>query len=681
MRDFLRMMGEELAEERATQAVAGGMKASADAGHDGKTVAKKGLQAYFGPTGPVMALARTLPGWTFPLLGTAFAAMLKKSSFIDKLLPDDSRPAIKEAKFLLKNIGPHAVIGAFTGYAQAAAQIDRKIDEVRSDPNTPDDQANLEFDWVVMCDQVLLDRIFVPSRGDDRAIRLNGNVPVVNDPDFVAYKAMWDSTHKATTRQVGGGRGQQQRTEPVQAEPFPCGLVRLSDALDRVSRRGGGNIAQADLAALRAMLARPKSWGATLTTRAKDVLLAFSATRALKSPLDQMVGESFFKDLPIKGDIALIEHMAQRFWRRIRADGTFSDTDYNAGISHIDSFLGAELNIVERAMRAGGRMLSNRSPMSSKIKVVIGGLALSALIWNVFLWGTFLISAIWTIKSLFSDPSVENAVTMIVLSTLIMLILMLLRVYQGLLTPIAKLFGLSQDWLVDLGRKTTGALIPIYLIALGMFPQIAVSFYARCLILVLVCINIARGMLYTVSPVPSAAGDLTYKGAKYGWIVIAGIIVVDWIVRNLLSAITGGVATGATSSWKYLVDHQWAASFVLFLVVLVVGCWLVHRLFQTRIRAGSAILVENGHTGLMKFGVFIVAIGLAVAIPWFAGGRYEFDPLADYKKPAATSTTVPAAPAASTRPSRAKATHPHSHAGQLECTELSYEGAKALGCP
>lgn len=679
MNDFLRMMGEEVAEEAATQAVAGEMRASADAGDTGKTVAKKSLKAFFGPMGPVMALARTLPGWTFPLLGTAFAAMLKKSSFVDKLLPDDGRPAIREAKFLLKNIGPHAVIGVFTGYAQAAAQIDRKVDEARSDPYTPDDQAKKELDWVVVCEQYFPGRIFVPARAADRSIRMNGTVPLINDPDFVSYKAMWDSTHKATTRQVGGGRGQQARTENVQADPFPFELVPLSEALDRASRRGG-NIAQADLAALRAMLATPQSWGAKLSRRAKNLLLALSETRARKSPLEQMTSESFFKDLPNKGDIALIEHIAEMFEGRIRADGTFSDADYEAAISHIDSFLGAELNPIERAMRAGGRMLHNRSPLSNKIKVVVGGLAISALIWNVFLWGTFLVSAVMVAKSLFAHPSVQTAITMIVLSTWMMIILFLLKVYQGLLTQVAKLFGLSKDWLTDLGRQMTAALIPIYVIAIGMFPQIAVSFFARCLILVLVCINIARGMLYKVSPVPSAAGDLTYKGAKYGWIVIASIVAVDWVIRNILLAITSGVSTGATSSWKYLVDHQWVASFVLFVVVMVVGCWIVHRLFQTRIRAGSTVLVENGHTGLMKFGVFIVAVGLAVAIPWFAGGRHEFDPLADYKKPAATSTT-PAASAAFTKPSTTKATHPHRHTGQLDCAELSYEGAKAAGCP
>ncbi|MBI2475544.1 hypothetical protein HYV69_03930, partial [Candidatus Uhrbacteria bacterium] len=154
--------------------------------------------------------------------------------------------------------------------------------------------------FVVECD-LFPDRIFVPARDDDGNIQKDsdGVTPFILDRDFVMAQRAWNQTHQATTKTVGEGKDA--RTVDVPAVPFPCRLVPLSVAIARISPDA---MRKDDADAIKAMLKRNDSWGAKLSARARDLLLALSVTRSKKGPLEQSLAEDFFKDLPNKGDIA-----------------------------------------------------------------------------------------------------------------------------------------------------------------------------------------------------------------------------------------------------------------------------------------------------------------------------------------------------------------------------------------
>ncbi|MBI4713656.1 hypothetical protein HY771_00505 [Candidatus Uhrbacteria bacterium] len=680
-RDLLAVkLAEEASEHAMHDAVEGALRRAADKGESGKNIAKSGLHALFSDASPIMRTARSMLGFVpraaYPVVATVGATAIAK--WAEDFLPGDNRPGIKEARFILKNVAPHLVIGAAEGFGEVASQIDQQVDAVRSDSTTPDPIRNRQLDIVVVAD-MFPDRIFIPVRGSDGSITTNSDgTPVVEDNDFVTAQRLWDQTHRAMQRAAGEGRNR--RMEVVPAVPFQCQLVPLQVAIARVNpdraRKG-------DLDAIKAMLKKPGSWGATLSTRAKDLLLALSVTRSKKGPLEQTLAEDFFKDLPNKGDVALIEHLAERFDARRQADGSFSDTDFDAIVAFVDDWLGAELSWWSKLQRSCARIWRNRGSISHgtsfALKAGLFGIV-AATIAVVLLFVSMFGAIVWGMTADltqpmlgYADPRWPAAALVFIGAWVIVVLLFLLRPLQGLLSPITKIFGASELWLTSFGFKFSLLIAPFgFLIPLAILT--GASFYARFLIVGIPLLAIGSGMAFKAAGVPSMAQLLTIRGAKYGWIGGLIIIAVDWFVRNVPWSAVG---EAIVSAWTFVVDSQVLSSVLLFAITLTLGHLLIVRTIErTKYRSGNEVIVDVKTSWFARMAV--IAIALAVAsLPWLKSGRHEFDPFAP--KPVVTETLAQA-PAPSIQHPVSVPSGGHRHSDKLNCSALSPEGREAVGC-
>lgn len=678
-------MFKEAAEAVVHETMADAVRSAAAAGESDKSIAKRVLKALADPNGPVMTFAQSLPGFALPILGAALAHLLGKSGFVDKILPDDARPAVRQAKFIIKTVGPGVLIGALSGLRDAAQDIDREIDKVRSDSTIADDQAVKGLDWVVMS-QLMPGRIFVPGRDSDGNVRYGRDgVPIVLNPDWTSYKAMWDSTHKSTTRQVSGGKGKPPRTVTDPADAFPWELLKLSEAVARVGDTGA--IASADLEQLKVLTAPSKSWGSKLSPRAHRWLFALALTRSRQDPMAQTESEDFFKDLPGKADIALIEDIAERQEASILPDSSLPQAEYETAISYIDSFLGAELTWQNKLLRLGSRIWRGRGRMNPTFRNVLVGIGWATVIFNVLQVALFLLAFWWMIKSMFSEPSWFHAMRTIGSATVIIVMLFTLRIWQRLGSPIfVGLLKMPTEYLAEFGWKFTFILLPVYIIGFALIPEIGISMIARVLILMLAFVSLCRGMGYKSAGVPAKAQLLAIKGADYGWLVAIGIVAIDWMVRQAWPSATGGWIAGVASIvWLHINANQWVASALLFALVFFPGMLLVRRMYRSRSVTATTVTITQHRHGFATLLVFLIALIVAISVPWFSKTRHEYDPLA-VKSSAASTTASPVAPVtidtpAPTTSTSRRSSHGHTHSGQIDCDRLSDAGKVAYGCP
>lgn len=674
-KSFRDEMLSETAEALAHELVADEIRSAATTpGVSDKDIAARIISAVANPRGPVMALAQTLPGFSFPLAGTALAHLFGKTKFLDRVLPEMDIPAVRTAREILRQAGPSILIGALAGIRDAAQDIDRdqiksKLDEVRSDAGTPTGDQKKLLDLVVVSTE-LPGRFFVPARDSDGNIRHEGDVatgvPIVLSRDWAMIKAAWDRAHKATTRQVGGGKNQPRRTEHVPGEPFPFQILMLTEAL----AQAGDAVSASDVEAIKAMLAKPKSWGATLSDRAKDMLLALATTRAKKPALKQALLEDFFKDLPGKGDVALIEHLAERMHARIRLDGTLTDDDFDAAVSHIDSFLGGELTFQNRAFRALDRWMSAGTKSGGKLRAWFRGSLYAGLAFLLAQVMIFLTAFWFMLESLLFGMGEYHRNRAIICATVLIVMLFSLRIWQVAFKPLAVgIMKMNPEWLAEFGWRFTGMLLPVYLIAIGMTPGIDTSFTARWIILALAFVGVCVGMLYKAGEVPAMARMLTIRGAQYGWLVIIAIMAFDWLLRlgwHLIGI--GAIGKAAKSAWAFLASHQWVASVVLFVCVFVPGVLVARRIAQTRSRSGTTLHIEQDGYFMGGLLAFVLAIVIAVSVPWFGTKKHTMDPL----DPTPTSTVT--AP-------RPKRTQKVNVDDGFDCSGLNPEQRRLAGCP
>ena len=111
-------------------------KGMSDAAHAGKNdveIAAAGLKAAEHQD-IFDKVAHDVPGLTSTMFSAAIAAKLQGVDF-DKLLPGNTHPGVTAAKFFLKDIAPHIIIGAGEGFGDKLSDaIDRAVGKVRSNP-------------------------------------------------------------------------------------------------------------------------------------------------------------------------------------------------------------------------------------------------------------------------------------------------------------------------------------------------------------------------------------------------------------------------------------------------------------------------------------------------------------------------------------------------------------------
>jgi len=529
--------------------------------------------------------------------------------------------------------------------------------------------------FVVECD-LFPDRIFVPARDNDGNIQKDSDgTPVILDRDFVMAQRAWNQTHQATTKIVGEGKGT--RTVDVPAVPFQCRLVPLSIAIARISPDA---MRKDDADAIKAMLKRHDSWGAKLSVHAKDLLIALSVTRSRKGPLEQMLAEDFFKDLPNKGDIALIEHLAERFEGRKQADGSFSDTDFDSIVAFIDDWLGAELTWWSRIQRSCTRIWRNRGSISKgtsrALKVAFYSL-IAVTVAVVLLFVSSIAAMIYGITADltqpilgYTDPRWPAAALVFIGAWVVTILLFLLRPLQGILNPLVhKILGTGENWLTAFGYKFTLLIAPFgFLIPLAILT--GASMYARFLIVGIPLLAIGSGMAFKAADVPAMARVLTIRGAKYGW--IGGLIIIagDWLVRNIPWMM---VVDARKPVWAYVANNQILSSALLLATALVLGHLLIVRpIERTKYRSGNTLYIDKNTSWFARLAVIAIALAIA-AMPWIKTEKHEID-LADLFAPKPAQAPSPT-PLLISLPSDG-----HQHSGKLDCSALSPEGREAVGC-
>lgn len=675
--DFLRMMAEEAAEQAVHEAVSNELKAAVDSGASGKEAAKRSLKSLFGPAGPVMALARTLPGWTFPLLGTAVSSLLKKSTFVDRLLPGDDRPGVKEAKWLLKNVGPHALLGAFTGYRSVATAIDQKIDEARSDAGVAPGAANRPLDRVVVSSEVK--GAFVPTYDDAGNVVMDGGAPMANSALYVQAKDAWDRAERERTHNAPRGPGRP--AAPAAPRPFPSRVISLSEAIDQGYL---DTATPADLSALQVMLRglrqSPRSRGAQMSDELTRFMADLSSFRSTLDPAQQMEAESIFEDVAKNGDLALLERAAALF-----GGAPLTRERFDAVLAFFDDWVGAELNIWEKAIRAASRAWRNRGELSPTFQAFVRGLGYTMAGVAIVQIVLFFLMVASVGIGYFCPPSWGSAMVVGLGSLVIMAMFFQLPIIQAILKVPARMVGASQDWLSDLGRRMTFVLMPVLIVAVGLTPLIEVSYFTRFLILMLVGIQICRGMGFKVAKQFARADLLTYTGAQNGWLITFGIVAIDWMSRAFWPSTVGSwIAETSKSVWPYF-NNQWGATFGLFVAVFMLSILGLRRIYRKVDVAsnGARFVTMIPHSGMTVL-AFVFAVAVAVAIPWFTKTHHEFDPLG-VNRPAAAATIapvpVPVPPAATTTPQLTAPAAHRTHSGALNCHALSKSGKVASGCP
>lgn len=558
-----------------------------------------------------------------------------------------------------------------------ARQINKKIGSVFEGRSATDTVFDDNAELVVETDQ-LPNRIFVPARDEKGNIIMIDGVPVVADPDFVVVQRAWNF---AQTQE------KKTRDEPRR---FPHRLVPLSVAIERIGTAGSN---RNDLDAVRTMLRKSQSWGDRLSDSAKSLLLALSITRSKKSPLEQKLAEDFFKDLPDNGDIALLEALAKNLEAKPRRpDGSLSDDDFDAAVAFMDDWLGAELTWWSRVQRFCSRLWQNRARMNAdttrKIKFafwVLVGISVAIVALFVFSIAAMIYGTLVDLTQplLGKDPRRMAASLVFVGAWTTTIILFLLRPLQGILNPVVhKILGASENWLTNTGLKFTLLIAPLgFIMPLALL--CGASIYARLLIIGLPLLAIGSIAAFKAAEVPAMARMLTIRAAKYGWIVGLLVIGIDWLIR---SDVILKVWTAVVLAWKFVVANQYLSSVLLFAFVLMLGNLLIVRTIErTKYRSGNTLVIDKKTSWFARFAVVVIAIVIAL-LPWIdTRNMQKFDPFAPNQ--AATNvnpdTTAPPktiAPDAGV-PAQAGRNRGASHIRKLDCSELSFEGRRAVGCP
>lgn len=714
MSDFARTLIGEGIEQRFHEVVERTFREAADQGNSGKTIFSRVLKAVAKPNGLVMTFARTMPGFSLPVMGAAIAYILERSRIVDALLPGDSRSAVRHARALLKTASGSAIIGALSGIRDAAVMdtaetdraIDRAIDEIISEPGTPDEELTLEWDKVAVT-YLMPDRAFPVAR-DGGSIRYGSDgVPVVNSADWARYKAMWDSTHKPTTKQVSGGKGKKSTTQVVPAEHFPFQLLRFEDA---VAQGCFDQATPADLDAIRAMMpSKPVEWWDEVGREVRRMFLLISRSVRQGTALQYAMREDHIEDVIGKKGIPFLKDLAAFYNPRATADNRLTPEDLEDLIAAFDVALGSELTSWNKLQRRVSQIWSGRGSLSAFAKAClysIFGLVVFFNLASVALFLTAIVGIIvgafmpyegpWSFfGTVYAQPNWLAAGLMFVGGIVITVMLFPLRIWQRVLAPFfVGILRAPSEYLAEFGWRFTFALLPLFAFVIGALLMES-SITVRVVIVTLVCMGISGGMGRKVARQFASAELLTFRAARYEGIVIIAILALDWVIRNAPFSMIGNWIVDKVGQVSPYFNNQWVASFVLFWALFIPLLLLVRWVYRLKSEGAINRFVlqqRHGFATFLVFIVFITAAAIAVAVPWFASTRREFDPLGP-SKPAAASTTAPAAPTSpatviipqfTTAPAR---TRTHSRArtrtpvGELDCNRLSPPGKVAYGCP
>jgi len=340
-----------------------GLTKAIQSGADGRDIASAALNTAIGPGSTALALVERMPRFTLPVFGAGVGAVLVK--VIDSVLPNDNRPAVRQAKLLLKAIGPHFFIAAGEAVPDA---IERSLDQVRTADagNMPDSAQTAGLD-AVLWTSLRPEMIFVIARDSSGQIRFDSSdpgtqVPLVigdNATSFYLVKRDWDSAQGAQFVMVGQGANRRRQNLPATRVPYE--ILPLDAALARVG--GLGTISAADIEAIRAASKRPTTVD-LFGQPAVDCLFALSETKSRMAALARGLGEDLLKDVQDNADPSLVRAWGERFAPRIQ-NNVFSIDDYNAALEAVDDILKGELTTVNKIRLAVHRFRTDQGSVGT----------------------------------------------------------------------------------------------------------------------------------------------------------------------------------------------------------------------------------------------------------------------------------------------------------------------------
>ncbi len=653
-----------------------------------------------------------VPKAFYPIAGTVVAAFLAKPGILDRLLPDNSFAGVREAKMILQNFVPPAIIGASESFADA---MRKSIDGVRSDNRTAESDQNKPLDWVVMSPK-LPGRILIPARDDNGRFRFYANDPTVHvvlDRDWRIAKEHWDETHKATTKREK--QGKQTVTTPVPREAFPFTLLKLSEAIAQMDEK---DIRAGDIDSLKKLLSKPE-WYDKLDGAAKDLMHAMSVTASRLSAIQKAITEDFLKDLPNKASPSQMNDLGTRYANKIQSDGSLLKSDFDVIITHADIWMGAGLEGWTRIKYMGSKAYSaykNGSlPFGAAAKMFFVGMGLTAPIW-IMLAGAllaFVTSAylfIWAASAdagqafmgMADGQSMATSVALVSAWTL-MILLTFLSVIELSLSPLTNFFGWEKGWLKDIGLKI-GALIGCYGFLAILMLHYGVSAHFR-FFLPLTALG-AMGTAYTI-----ALGERTYgengrlarqAGKVFKWIVTA--VFIYMILGSLWQVLGALVVEWVKEAYQFIKAHS-VLAFVVMLLVAAIPAALALRWIETK------DTYENGQWSRVhetSWSARLIALVIILALTGWVfvdppNQRYQWfhTPTADEiaQKEAANAKARAEAAAAtlqwqqtpqtvvSEREVQTRRERSHKRRArqddrvEADCDSLPYEAKVTLGCP
>lgn len=636
---FLRAFGGETVEQIVKSLIEKKLVEAANRGESGRNIVLDVLQTF----GSKESLGKfqKLPGFSIQILATAIGSFLETTDWIDKILPDDSHRGIKEAKFLLKSIAPHMIIGAGEGWNEA---MERITDKVRSNPAKPNPRGiDAECD-VMFVPSHRPDLGFTPVRNENGEIQYynDGKTPRCKESAYQDFLREWNKDHggRMVEKVEGGNKGGPPRTtKQVWKEPDPLEgtfipltewIMSLPDNTPlfplKVTEELKERVAIATTKSHEPP--KPKSWSEKLTPETLRVMFALSRTKCQLSWMERVIGEDFFKDLPNKADIALMTAVGNEFAPRVLPDNTFSHIDYIACLEFMDDWMGAELTVINRLRLALGRMRANMRSGTNWKKALFVFLIATSPLWMYLIAfvSLFLTGAVLFIAGLFADTTqpflgyakgnISAYACVIVGAWTMIILLMTLAPAQAMITWVSAIVpGVDKDkkWLTDTSRKICAMIAPYGAFA-ALLTLFGVSVMWRALLPITALGSIGVVMIFGAAGFHERIRNEALTAGK--WFKILTII------TPFILIIVGAVFDGfdvkpisfAKDVFDFIKSTPWLRSLIGFAIVSVGGFLVVRELEITSSKTedGRRTEVLRKQNPLMRLILFIFATLVAI---------------------------------------------------------------------
>ncbi len=664
MADFIATMVDEAFERQVRKSIESALRKSAERGEEGGQAAKSVLSFLFNQKSEIMRRAAPIVGFTLPLLGSAVAGVIKKPGFFDSILPNDSRPGVKQAKMVLQTIAPAFAIGASEAVGDA---IKRVVDSKVSDKvTTPEAQQTKPLDRPVIS-RMIPGRVFICEAHEDGRTKMGADqLPVISDREWRNAVRLWEAAYNAAGGHSGRNNGRDESSR------FPYEHVSFETAADLMFGEGGTNVDADKLLELKKGPDKPKAGYAAFTDATVNVLEALAGTVSGMSDFDYDQAEDLIKDQFKEIDPAKV-NLLGRFQSAIQPGEVthFTPAKYKQILTFIDTMLGGERNWFNTARRHFRSFLDRHG--STGDSFFERAKWLFKWIWSYARWvllagsfpfiffvicfctaayGTFMLDS-------GGDKELLISVRCLVFGTWGMLIsLTFLKVVDVVFRPIGTWVGMAPDAFTDIGRKVS-AFVGVY-----GFLMVLVKLWAS---------GLGMFLLPHYLLLASAAGSYGFMmmALSAGWIgqtklwVLEGATAIKKLVVGALIASLAGsfllglIKSGLGTTWfEKTWNAMWANFYEnrLFASIVILAIYVVVVIAFARLTERFRSFTNNGTTyvkefsGMAQFAGFLIGLAL-ILLPWYPSKKWvedeEVQATTSMTSQSAGNTTHSVAPSAS----------------------------------